>query len=170
MSNVTVWFERTFTFGYPLELLPNLLSRLRGTAARLEEATHGVRREVLFHQPEGKWSAQEQAGHLLQLEPLWLTRVEDFVRGSETLTPTDLQNRATTEAGYNGQSLEAILAAFRAERARLLARVAELDGPAWSRTIVHPRMKVPMSLADHLFFVAEHDDHHLARIWELVAL
>ena len=21
---------------------------------------------------------------------------------------------------------------------------------------------------DHLFFVAEHDDHHLARIWELV--
>jgi hypothetical protein len=21
---------------------------------------------------------------------------------------------------------------------------------------------------DHLYFVAEHDDHHLARIWELV--
>jgi hypothetical protein len=25
-----------------------------------------------------------------------------------------------------------------------------------------------MRLADHLYFVAEHDDHHLARIWELV--
>ena len=26
----------------------------------------------------------------------------------------------------------------------------------------------PMRLVDHLYFVAEHDDHHLARIWELV--
>jgi hypothetical protein len=25
-----------------------------------------------------------------------------------------------------------------------------------------------MRLVDHLYFVAEHDDHHLARIWELV--
>jgi hypothetical protein len=25
-----------------------------------------------------------------------------------------------------------------------------------------------MQLVDHLYFVAEHDDHHLARIWELV--
>jgi hypothetical protein len=23
-----------------------------------------------------------------------------------------------------------------------------------------------MRLVDHLYFVAEHDDHHLARIWE----
>jgi len=26
-----------------------------------------------------------------------------------------------------------------------------------------------MRLVDHLYFVAEHDDHHLARIWELVS-
>jgi hypothetical protein len=36
------------------------------------------------------------------------------------------------------------------------------------RAIVHPRLKQPMGLLDHLYFVAEHDDHHLARIWELV--
>jgi hypothetical protein len=27
-----------------------------------------------------------------------------------------------------------------------------------------------MRLVDHLYFVAEHDDHHLARIWELITL
>jgi len=27
---------------------------------------------------------------------------------------------------------------------------------------------MPMRLVDHLYFVAEHDDHHLARIWELI--
>jgi hypothetical protein len=26
-----------------------------------------------------------------------------------------------------------------------------------------------MRLVDHLYFVAEHDDHHLARIWELTS-
>jgi hypothetical protein len=25
-----------------------------------------------------------------------------------------------------------------------------------------------MRLLDHLYFIAEHDDHHLARIWELI--
>jgi hypothetical protein len=25
-----------------------------------------------------------------------------------------------------------------------------------------------MRLVDHLYFLAEHDDHHLSRIWELV--
>jgi hypothetical protein len=25
-----------------------------------------------------------------------------------------------------------------------------------------------MRLVDHLYFIAEHDDHHLARIWELI--
>jgi hypothetical protein len=30
-------------------------------------------------------------------------------------------------------------------------------------------MKTPMRLVDHLYFAAEHDDHHLARIWELIS-
>jgi len=34
--------------------------------------------------------------------------------------------------------------------------------------MVHPRLKQPMRLVDHLFFVAEHDDHHMARIWEMI--
>jgi hypothetical protein len=34
--------------------------------------------------------------------------------------------------------------------------------------MLHPRLKQPMRLVDHLYFVAEHDDHHLARIWEMI--
>jgi hypothetical protein len=37
-----------------------------------------------------------------------------------------------------------------------------------TRTITHPRLKAPMRLIDHLYFVAEHDDHHLAHVWGLV--
>ncbi len=168
MSQVPVWFERKFEFSFPVELYPNLLARLRGTPARLEEAMRGHSREVLIKKPQGKWSAQEHAGHLLDLEPLWLARVSDYLAGSAQLTVADLQNRKTDEANHNAQPLGTILAGFRSARAELVKRVNKLDVSLRTRAIPHPRLKTPMRLVDHLYFVAEHDDHHLARIWELI--
>jgi uncharacterized damage-inducible protein DinB len=168
MSQVPIWFERKFEFSFPVELLPNLLARLRGTPARLEEALRGRSHKILIGKAQGKWSAQENAGHLLDLEALWLARVGDYEAVNKQLTVADLTNRKTDEANHNAHPLERVLADFRAARERLLKRVDELDASLFARSIPHPRLKVPMRLADHLYFVAEHDDHHLARIWELV--
>ena len=168
MSQVPIWFERKFAFSFPVEVYPNVCARLRGTPARLEETFRGRSRENLIRKVQGKWSAQEQAGHLLDLEALWLARVEDYVAGSEQLTVADLRNRKTDEANHNGRPLEEILAEFRSAREGLLKRVGELDAALFAQAIPHPRLKTPMRLVDHLYFVAEHDDHHLARIWELV--
>ncbi len=167
MSQVPIWFERKFEFSFSLDLLPNLLARLCGTPARLEETLRGRTREILTAKPQGKWSAQEHAGHLLDLESLWLARLEDYVAARGELTPADLTNRKTDEAYHNAHPLEPLLAEFRANRATLLKRVDELDASLFARTLPHPRLKTPMRLLDHLYFVAEHDDHHLARIWEL---
>jgi uncharacterized damage-inducible protein DinB len=168
MSQVPIWFERKFEFSFPVELLPNLCTRLRGTPVRLEEALRGRSHRVLIGKPQEKWSAQEHAGHLLDLEPLWLARVDDYVSASDQLTAADLKNRKTHEANHNAHPLEQILTEFRAARERLLKRVDALDASLFARAIPHPRLKTPMRLVDHLYFVAEHDDHHLARIWELV--
>lgn len=168
MSQVPVWFERKFEFSFPAELHPNLLARLRGTPARLEDVMRGRSHEILVKKPQEKWSAQEHAGHMLDLEPLWLARVGDYVTGSAQLTVADLKNRKTEEANHNGRPLEQILAEFRSERAKLMKRVDELDISLFTRAIPHPRLKTPMRLVDHFYFVAEHDDHHLARIWELI--
>jgi uncharacterized damage-inducible protein DinB len=168
MSQVPVWFERKFTFSFPVELHPNLSARLRGTPARLEEALRGRSHEILVRKAQGKWSAQEHAGHLLDLEPLWLARVDDYVAARDQLTAADLTNRKTDEADHNARPLEQILTEFRAARERLLKRVDELEPTLFVRAIPHPRLKTPMRLVDHLYFVAEHDDHHLARMWEMV--
>ena len=165
-----LWFSRTFNFPYPTELLPNLLSRLRGTAARLEAAFRNVPADVRTLKRDGKWSAQEHAGHLLDLETLWRTRLDDFFSSSvQQLTPADLTNRATDEANFNAQLIESILASFRAARTALLDVSARLDLASATRTLPHPRLKVPMRAIDHLYFVAEHDDHHLAEIERLLA-
>jgi uncharacterized damage-inducible protein DinB len=170
MSRVPVWFERKFEFSFPVELYPNVCARLRGTPARLEETLRGRSQEILGRKTQGKWSAQEHAGHLLDLETLWLARLGDYVSGSEQLTVADLRNRKTDEADYNARPVEGILAEFRAARGRLLKRADELDLALFARAIPHPRLKTPMRLVDHLYFVAEHDDHHLAQVWELVAV
>ena len=168
MSSVPLWFERKFEFTFPVEQFPNLIVRLRGTPARLEEMVRSVSREVLVRKPANKWSAQEQAGHLLDLEPLWLARVEDFVVGGAERTVADLSNRKTHEANHNSTKAEDILAQFRTARSRLLERLEELQPELFSRTMLHPRLKQAMRLIDHLYFVAEHGDHHLAGIGEVI--
>ncbi|MGA8154411.1 MAG: DinB family protein [Terriglobales bacterium] len=170
MTEIANWFERKFEFSFPVELYPNLCVRLRGTPARLEELVRGCPHQVLTRKPQDKWSAQEQAGHLLDLEPLWIARVEDYVAGLSELTVADLRNRKTDEANHNAREIAEILARFRAARLQLVNRVGELDSSLFSRSVLHPRLKTPMRLVDHLYFVAEHDDHHLAKIWELCSV
>jgi hypothetical protein len=68
MSQVPIWFEREFEFSFPVELYPNLTARSRGTPARLEEALRGRSHKVLIRKVQEKWSAQEHAGYLFDLE------------------------------------------------------------------------------------------------------
>ena len=168
MSQIPTWFERKFEFSFPVEQYPNLCARLRGTPARIEDVFRGCPREILVMKPHEQWSAQEHAGHLLDLEPLWLARVSDFQEGATELTAADLTNRKTHEANHNARPLEQILAEFRKARGKLLDRLEQVDAPLAGRSLLHPRLKTPMRLVDHLHFAAEHDDHHLAHIWALV--
>jgi hypothetical protein len=162
------WFERRFVFDLPVELLPNVLERLRGTPARLEERLRGVSRDVLVAKPDGTWSAQENVGHLLDLEALWIARVEDFRMSREELSPADLGNERTHRADHNRRSIDDLLSAFRGERERLVAQFSSL-GSALDHRARHPRLNVAMRPIDHAVFVAEHDDHHLVRIAALIA-
>ena len=167
MREPPAWFDRTFAVPYPSDLLPLLLVRLRGAPPRLEDATRRCSPEGLMSKPDGKWSAQENAGHMLAVEPIWLARVDDYVLGHGSLTVADLTNRNTCDANFNAAPFDQMLADFRAAREKLLRRVEVLDASSFAAAIPHPRMGTLMTLADHLSFVAEHDDHHLAHIWSL---
>jgi uncharacterized damage-inducible protein DinB len=169
MDAVPVWFQRKFEFVFPVEVHPNLCTRLRGTPARLEEMVRFAPRELLIRKSPEKWSAQEHAGHLLDVEPLWMVRVDDYLTGASELTVADLKNRKTHEANHNARPVEQILMEFRRERSRLVSRLENVDAALFSRTMLHPRLRQPMRLVDHMYFVAEHDDHHLARIWEMIS-
>ena len=161
------WFKRQFAFELPLGMYPNVVERVRGTPARLEELVRGLSREVLTHCRNDKWSIQQQAGHLLDLEELGMRRLDDYEAGRDRLTAADLTNRKTDEANHNANTIENILAQFRRERTTCVARLDSYDEAFAQLTAVHPRLNMPMRVIDFVFFIAEHDDHHLARISEL---
>jgi len=169
MTTLARWFERAFPGGYPVALFPNLVSRLRGAIARQraegEETPAAVRRTAF----EGTWSVQRNLAHLGDLEPLWLRRVEELERGAEVLAAADLTNRRSEERDHDARELEDVLREFAEARRALVERVARWSPAQLERSALHPRLQQPMRAIDLLFFVAEHDDHHLARVAELRA-
>ena len=164
MINRMAWFEREFSLGLPFWMLPNVVERLRGTPARAEDLVRSCPPEWLTRRDGEGWSIQEHVGHLLDLGWLDRARVEDFRSGREVLTAADLENRTTHEANHNARAVEEILAEFRAEREKFVHSLEGLDAEACARRAVHPRLKREMWVVDFAFFVAEHDDHHLAAV------
>lgn len=167
MPGKAPWFERKFSFDFPVGVYPDIIERLRGTPARVEELVRGLAAEVLTRRPGDAWSIQENIGHLTNLEVLMAGRIDDFLSGFPVLRAADLTNRMTHEAGHNGRSIGEVLAEFRATRAETVERLEGLGDADFGRVSRHPRLDTPMRLVDSMYFHASHDDYHLARVSEL---
>jgi RimJ/RimL family protein N-acetyltransferase/uncharacterized damage-inducible protein DinB len=164
----TPWLERQFDFTLPVSAFPLLLERLRGTPARLEDRVNGVAPEVLAQRSGDSWSILEIIGHLIQVEELWMVRLDDFVAGAAALRPASFESGRVARAGFNERPVRGLLHDFRIRRRELIGRLEGLDEAMIARTAHHPRLNRPMRLLDLLVFTAEHDDHHLVRIGEIV--
>lgn len=154
-------------FALPTTMHPFVLERLRGTPARVEEKIRSIPRAALTRRDGNRWSIQEHIGHLLDLDELHAGRLDDYLAAARVLRAADMTNRKTWNAEHNARPVEEILRAFREERARFVARLDAWPSTAWGMTAEHPRLKLPMRVIDLAYFVAEHDDHHLAWMTEL---
>jgi DinB superfamily len=161
------WTERKFDFSFPTGIYPEMIERLRGAPARLDEHCRGVSSEILRSRVDGRWSMQENAGHLLDLESLIQQRVDEYISGAKELHAADMSNRKTYDANHNDVAIGTVLSGFRNLRTTTVEQLETLDEEIFDRRALHPRLNVEMRLVDMLFFQAEHDDYHLTRISEL---
>jgi DinB superfamily len=161
------WTERKFDFSFPAELFPEMIERLRGTPVRLEERVGSLPAGVVRQRDGERWSMQENAGHLLDLESLVRQRLDEYLSNASALHAADMTNQKTYEAQHNEVAIASILDGFRDQRLQLVARLDALAPETFARAAHHPRLNVPMRLVDMIYFQAEHDDFHLARISEL---
>lgn len=164
------WTDRKFEFNYPTELYPEIIERVRGASARLDEYLNSAPAEILTRRDNGHWSIQENAAHLYDLDALTLERIEQYVAGVSVLHAADITNRKTSEANYNSVPAAEISRLFRQRRVEVVSRLESLDTEMFARSAIHPRLNIPMRLVDFVFFEAEHDDYHFTRINELLKL
>ncbi len=160
------WTARKFTFGYDKGYVPFFLERLKNTAPRLDELFSNTDEVAAARKLGGSWSAKEHLGHLSDLELLHDGRIDDFIAGVPKLRAADMQNNKTYAADHNRASLPTLLKHFREGRNNLIDRVRTLDDRYFEKAALHPRLQQQVTLTDILFFIAEHDNHHLLRIAE----
>jgi len=160
----TKWFDRKFDFSAEQNIFPSIIERLRGTPARLEEKIHSVPEDILTKKLNSTWSIKENIGHLIDLEPLWVGRLEDILNKETYLRTADLTNSKTDQANHNASRVQDLLKEFRNVRQKTIQRLEQLKENEIYQSALHPRLKTPMRMMDHFLFVAEHDDHHLVKI------
>jgi|SRR4030095_5008080 len=168
MVKQTNWMERKFDFTLPAGVFPELLERMIGTPARLEDVTSSLSDDVLAYKPNGAWSLKEHIGHLIDLEELHETRLDEILQGKEKLTAADMSNKKTNEANYNSKDIQSLLKGFRKVRTAFVKRLEELDEETVVRSGLHPRLNKPMRIIDIAYFTSEHDDHHLATMRRII--
>jgi len=164
-----LWIDRKFEFDFPVDIYPEIIDRLTSTPTRIEDIIRNVPASTLKMRHLGKWSIQEHIGHLINTETLFTGRLDDFEAGVEALRPADMTNRRTYEANHNKRSIEMVLKEFNRARNKLIERVKAYPEEMFGRVAHHPRLNKPMRLVDSLYFEAEHDDHHLSVMKELVS-
>lgn len=162
MIEQVAWLDREFTFDQPTGIFPILLERLRGTPGRAKGLVVDVSEDMLATRPVNKWSAKEHLGHLIDLEPLDEQRLREFLSRTEVLSAADIENRATENADHRRVPIGKIIARLTSGRERLINRLEALTEKEVAIIAIHPRLQKPMRLLDWVYFLAEHDDHHLA--------
>jgi hypothetical protein len=158
------WFDRKFTFGFPKGMLPFFLERLLGTLTRLENKVADVSEEVLSEKVDGKWSIKQNIGHLAEVDQIALKRVDEMLLGISPMSPAVFEPRLD----YNAKPVREVLQYFREHRLANLEKYRSLSDADLDAVSLHPRLKVQMNPVDLAYFDAEHDDHHLVKINDIL--
>ncbi len=162
--NRTKWFDRKFA---PIEdngIFPCILERLEYTPLRIQYKVEKLSNNSMNAFSTEKWSIKKEIGHLIDLEPLWFERMLQIIKGDPNLKVADLTNRKTHDTDYDSSAMDDLINNFAAERQKMIALLRNIAPEALENVAIHPRLGTPMRLIDLAYFVAEHDDHHLAQI------
>jgi hypothetical protein len=162
MNNLP-WFERNLQFGYPKEMLPYFLERLEGSIVRMQAKVKGVPDNVLSTRLNDKWSVKQNIGHLAEVDAIANKRLDEMVAGISPMSPAVFEPQ-----DYNPWPIEKVVELFKNNRLKNLKKYMSIAESDLLKSSLHPRLKVQMTPVDLAWFDAEHDDHHLVKISEII--
>jgi hypothetical protein len=123
---------------------------------------------VLKRRPSpGKWSIHEHACHLAEVHPRFFERLERMLAEEHPAIKSYEPGRDDPDDAMLRVDLNEALERFRRDRARLVARLRELNPAEWARTGDHDEYNA-YSVLIMFRHLALHDFLHAYRIEELV--
>jgi uncharacterized damage-inducible protein DinB len=162
------WINHNFNLGIAVGWSKNIMSRLGNTEILLKHYVKNLTNGQLGQRTNDHWSIKEHIGHLTDLECLWLNRFEQFEQGLTELVAADMANQKTEKSNHNVLDIEVLLENFTINRQILLDKVKLFSEKTQNHMAFHPRIKTMMKPVDLLFFIAEHDNHHITSIIEII--
>ena len=157
------WFDRKLTFGFSVDMLPFFIERLSGTSIRIQQKVKGINEDILSEKLDNKWSVKQNIGHLAEVDEIANQRINQILSGVPVMSPAVFEPK-----DYSTWTIEKVLNFFEASRAGNLLKYKSLSEHDLLKSSQHPRLKVPMTPVDLAWFDAEHDDHHLVKINEII--
>jgi uncharacterized damage-inducible protein DinB len=138
-----------------IELFLSAKAILTNTPAFWKGLVESLPAELLAREPApGEWSALQCLQHIIDVEPLFMTRLRAFQAG------TDFPPFVPTEHAPGEQpAAPALLETFCALRAASLAALAPISAAELPLTSRHPRLG-PVTLAELVNELAAHDLNH----------
>jgi hypothetical protein len=158
------WVDRKFNFEFDFSLYPEFIQRLMATPDILVSLIAPIPEDLLKIKENHEWSIQENVGHLITVDDLFIGRLDDYESGATELRPADVSGTGTNKANYNLDKIPNLLKFFREKRMGYIHRLESTNSDVFNKSAWHPRLKKPMRLCDMLYFQAEHDDYHINRI------
>ena len=161
--NTLPWFERNLTFGFAAEMLPFFIERLHGTTVRIPAKIKDIDDAVLSEKLDGKWSIKQHIGHLAEVDEIANKRIDEMVHGISPMSPAVFEPQ-----DYNPWPIDKVVEFFITTRLKNIEKYKTLSRADLQKSSLHPRLLKQMTPVDLAWFDAEHDDHHLVKISELI--
>ena len=108
---------------------------------------------------------EENIGHLAEIDEIAGKRINEMISGVSPMSPAVFEPMP-----YHEWPISKVIEFFRENRIRNVERYAALTSDELDKSSEHPRLKVRLTPVDLALFDAEHDDHHLVRINEILSV
>lgn len=141
------------TEGNVLEVLAEQTEEVQQLFDGLDDA------QALHRYADGKWSAQEVLGHLVDGERIFGVRALCFARGEQQSLPGFEENDYVAAAKFDDRPLDSILDEWQALRIANLLMFQSFDDEAWQRS--GTANNTPITVNALAWIIAGHVRHHL---------
>ena len=99
-----------------------------------------------------------------------MARIKDFKNNATILSAGDGTKKKILETDHNNKNIKILLEEFKYARDHFIKELLSFSNSELIKQTLQPRLQKQMRVVDMAFFVAEQDDHHIAKMWEIINL